>query len=166
VTYEDGSRILVLDVTADFAPNDRVTVSGAGFADLSAPASGRLELEVDAAGTLAAMDDKTITVFGPTGAGPSLAGIELALGPAAPNPFRGATRIRYDLPAFGAARLSVHDVTGRRVRVLEDSFREAGGHAAVWDGRDATGRRAAAGVYFVRLQAAGGELTRKIVLLR
>jgi flagellar hook assembly protein FlgD len=60
----------------------------------------------------------------------------------------------------------VHDVAGRRVRVLEDSFREAGRHAAVWDGRDGTGRRVAAGVYFVRLQAAGGELTRKIVLLR
>jgi hypothetical protein len=35
-----------------------------------------------------------------------------------------------------------------------------------WDGRDSSGREVAAGVYFVRLEAAGVNETKKITLLR
>jgi hypothetical protein len=34
-----------------------------------------------------------------------------------------------------------------------------------WDGRDGSGKRAAAGVYFLRAEAAGETLTRKLILL-
>ena len=44
---------------------------------------------------------------------------------------------------------------------------EAGRHALDWDGRDDDGSRLASGVYFLRLDAAGGAaLSRKLVLLK
>ena len=45
---------------------------------------------------------------------------------------------------------------GVEVKLLIDS----------WDGRDASGRRAAAGVYFLRLESGGMTQTRKITVVR
>ncbi len=83
-----------------------------------------------------------------------------------PNPFRDATTVRYALGAAGAYRLTVHDVAGRRVREIEAGAAPAGPREAAWDGRDARGRALAAGVYFVRLETAGAERTRRVTVLR
>jgi flagellar hook assembly protein FlgD len=74
--------------------------------------------------------------------------------------------IRFDLPAPGEASLVVFDVTGRRVRTIVSGRLDAGRYAPVWDGRDDAGSRVAAGVYFVRLQAADFTATRKSVRLK
>ena len=42
----------------------------------------------------------------------------------------------------------------------------AGADRVEWDGRDADGRRAAAGIYFVRLESARVKLGAKVVKLR
>jgi len=52
------------------------------------------------------------------------------------------------------------------VRTLVDGDQVAGQQVAIWDGRDAAGRRLASGVYVYRLTSAQGVLTRKMVLLR
>jgi hypothetical protein len=58
----------------------------------------------------------------------------------APSPFSSATRIRFP----GSSRVEVCDRSGRTVRTL------AGNGSVTWDGRDGSGRRVEAGVYFVR----------------
>jgi len=80
---------------------------------------------------------------------------EMRLHAASPNPFHGATRIRFDLPEASAVRLRVFDLRGRMVRDLADTAYPAGTHTVTWDGRDAIGERAASGVYFCRLEAGG-----------
>jgi hypothetical protein len=65
VNYEDSGLTLVLDVIADFAAGDQITVSGlsfTGFTDLTSP--DNLELEVDNGDTVAAFDQKTIRIVG------------------------------------------------------------------------------------------------------
>ncbi len=80
--------------------------------------------------------------------------VQLRLAPARPNPFRGTTEIRFDLPAPSRASLDVFDVTGRRItELLAEGLLEAGAHRRTWDGRDASGRPVSSGVYFVRLRA-------------
>lgn len=75
---------------------------------------------------------------------------------ARPNPFRGQTAIHYELAQPERVRLPIYDVHGRIVRLLEDGARmDAGMHRVVWDGRDAAGRRAGPGVYFVRIGLGG-----------
>jgi len=74
--------------------------------------------------------------------------------------------LRYALPQAAEAHLTVYDVEGRVVRVLERSALPAGDYSAHWDGRDAAGRDASTGMYLIRLDVPGRELMQKIMLLR
>jgi hypothetical protein len=81
----------------------------------------------------------------------------LALAPVRPNPFAFVPTASFDfaLPKAGPATLEVYDASGRLVRELLTGALPAGDHTAAWDGRDAGGRPAPAGVYFVRLGLPG-----------
>jgi hypothetical protein len=83
-----------------------------------------------------------------------------------PNPTGAGTTLTFALPAAMAVTLEVFDVTGGRVRtLLAGEGRAAGTHTLAWDGRDGGGHRVAAGLYLVRLAAAGRTVTRRIVVL-
>ena len=97
---------------------------------------------------------------------PSLARNEPRLLPNVPNPFNPSTSINYELPADSHVMLSVYDLSGRLVRVLEDSQMAAGEHSVRWDGRDGQGLAQASGMYFVRLNAGGTTGLRKITLVQ
>jgi len=49
--------------------------------------------------------------------------------------------------------VSVYDLGGRRVRLIESPGRTTGGHSATWDGRDDAGSIVPPGVYVVRVNA-------------
>ncbi len=84
---------------------------------------------------------------------------------AGPNPFRTGVFVR--LTGRGERiRVTVHDVGGRRIRTLCDRRVERGESAIAWDGRDESGAIAAAGTYFVRLEAHDGIASRSVVRLR
>jgi hypothetical protein len=84
---------------------------------------------------------------------------------ARPNPFSGETVVRYALPVAGRVDLTVFDVAGRLVRRLAGEWQTADVHSIVWGGRDRDGRAAPAGVYFLRLSAAGTSRTLRVVHL-
>jgi len=88
------------------------------------------------------------------------------LAQSAPNPFSPETSISFTMPSAGRATVAVYTLAGREVARLVDGVLGAGEHTVVWDGRRADGSQAAAGVYFLRLAAAGKELTTKSVLIR
>ncbi|MDH3197524.1 MAG: S8 family serine peptidase [Candidatus Krumholzibacteria bacterium] len=85
--------------------------------------------------------------------------------PAAPNPFNPTTTIRFELPSRMSVRLSIHDLRGRQVRLLAEGTFDAGEYPRDWDGRDASGRRVASGVYFCRLDASGDIQGQKLTLV-
>ena len=94
----------------------------------------------------------------------------VTVGLPAPNPARSAgTRLAYSLESPAHALVTVHDVRGRRVRLLL-SERLDGAGTIRFDGLDDHGARLPAGVYFFRLdlegEDAGGVLTRKFQILR
>jgi hypothetical protein len=89
---------------------------------------------------------------------PTASGIRLE--PNIPNPFTQRTALRYALPAAGHVRLSLHDVTGRLVRVLRDGVAGPGWHTVEVDAAALPG-----GIYFCRLESARQTATRRIVLL-
>jgi len=83
-----------------------------------------------------------------------------------PNPFGGSTTsVRFGLHADGPADLSVYSVQGRLVKRLTGGAQTAGEHVAQWDGRDDSGRRATAGVYFYRLVTREGTFEKRMLLL-
>jgi hypothetical protein len=96
----------------------------------------------------------------------SPAPVAAAFWPPAPNPSRGSVRFRFALADAGAARLTIYSASGVRVRMLVSESRPAGAAETVWDGRDASGRQAPAGLYLARLDAGGRSLRRAVLLLR
>jgi len=88
------------------------------------------------------------------------------LGNVSPVGSPGAVRIRFALAAGDQANLDLYDAAGRRVRRLVDGEARPGWHEAFWDGRNEAGRRAASGVYFLRLSGHVHEASKKLVYVR
>jgi hypothetical protein len=77
-----------------------------------------------------------------------------------------AIPIQFTVPHAGSARLAVFNAAGRQVAELLDRHVERGTWEAAWDGRDAGGDRARAGVYFVGLRGEDFAAARKLLILR
>jgi hypothetical protein len=83
-----------------------------------------------------------------------------------PNPFNPSTLFEFGLEDDREVCLSIHDLSGRSVRVLLDARLAAGVHRAVWDGCDQNRRPAASGIYVCRLRSGAVETSVKVTLLR
>ena len=91
----------------------------------------------------------------------------LELGPAVPNPARGAVAFTLALPRETSVRLTVYDVRGREVETLLRGRMEPGVHHLRWSGDEPGTRLPAAGVYFAALFVDGAMAARRrIVLVR
>ncbi len=97
------------------------------------------------------------------GVGEEEAGAELSFAGAVPNPIRERGQLRFALPRAGTVRLSLYDVSGRRMRELVNGNLSAGSHSVAWEG---AADRAGAGVYWARLEFEGRTLTRRIAVVR
>ncbi len=78
-----------------------------------------------------------------------------------PNPFNPTTEIVFALPHAAHATVSVYDVLGRQVALLENGWLPAGQYRRSFDGS-----AFASGVYFCILHADGLQLSRKMVLMK
>jgi hypothetical protein len=85
---------------------------------------------------------------------------------AKPNPSLERTTIAFSLAAKGPVRLAVFGVDGKLLRTLASDVREAGEYNVVWDGREDSGVRVPAGVYYVRLVTDQGRFVRTLTRLR
>ena len=81
-----------------------------------------------------------------------------------PIPAHLWTEFWIDGAGEGPIRLTIHDLRGRRVRLLWNG--EAPGRSIAWEGLDDRGERVASGVYLARLLADGQTITRRLVWLR
>jgi M6 family metalloprotease-like protein len=81
---------------------------------------------------------------------------------AQPNPARSSLTFAYDGGGDPRARVSAYDLRGRLVRTWPVG--DQAGRLA-WDGTDKDGRRLAAGVYILRLEANGRTRTTKVTWL-
>jgi hypothetical protein len=108
----------------------------------------------------------TVLSGGSVGIDPDGVPRALALARTGANPTLGGASLRMELPHATAVRVQVFDAQGREVRRLVDAVQRAGSWPLRWDGRDATGSDAHAGLYFIRMQAEGRALEQRVVLLR
>nr|MBN2276611.1 T9SS type A sorting domain-containing protein [candidate division Zixibacteria bacterium] len=88
------------------------------------------------------------------------------LGQNHPNPFNAATTISYSLENRSKVEISVFNILGQNIRNLVDEVKAAGNYTVIWDGRDASGRGVATGIYFYQLIAGDYIETRKMILLK
>lgn len=83
-----------------------------------------------------------------------------------PNPFNPSTVLAYEIDQAGPVKISVYNVRGRLVRTLVNETMPGGPHEVVWTGLDNSGKRVTSGVYYVRLEANGREMSRRMTLVR
>lgn len=119
---------------------------------------------VDRFGKLRTLGETRVASAGEGGTVATELGVRLSGGSIA----AGAIAFSVSAPASGAEELAIYDAAGRRVADLRAQLAGASSaeRTVAWDGRDGSGRRAAAGLYWVRLRAAGQERTERFLLVR
>ena len=72
-----------------------------------------------------------------------------------PNPFAGSVEISFELKTPARAELAVYNLRGQRLCDLSMATYGPGKHSLTWDGLDGEGKPLPAGIYLLRLRAAG-----------
>ena len=83
-----------------------------------------------------------------------------------PNPFNPNTLLRYDLPQSGMVNITIHDMTGRKIKTLVNSAQSAGYKTIQWNGTNDNNKSVSAGLYLYTIQAGNFTQTKKMVLLK
>ncbi|KQC07886.1 MAG: hypothetical protein APR54_00635 [Candidatus Cloacimonas sp. SDB] len=83
-----------------------------------------------------------------------------------PNPFNPKTLIEFALASSGPTELEIYNIKGEKICSLLNTFLDSGIYRIEWDGRDNSGRVAASGIYFYRLQTNEENMTKKMLLLK
>ncbi|MCK6601623.1 MAG: T9SS type A sorting domain-containing protein [Bacteroidetes bacterium] len=84
-----------------------------------------------------------------------------SLSPAFPNPFNPETSIRFSLAKAGPVKITLTDLTGRELKVLQQGQQPAGSQTL-----RVSGDGLASGVYFIRVEAGNRSKLQKIVVLK
>jgi len=82
-----------------------------------------------------------------------------------PNPFNPSTTIPFSLNEAGFVYLSIHNITGQKVRTLVDNYHYIGSHTVTWNGLDDSGKSTAAGIYIYQLKFGDTVESRKMLLI-
>ncbi|MBL7086800.1 MAG: VWA domain-containing protein [Candidatus Cloacimonetes bacterium] len=72
-----------------------------------------------------------------------------------PNPFTQSTEIQYQLPERSQVDISIYNVKGQRIKVLESDQVEPGYYKISWNGLDEHGKKVSPGIYFYTIHAKG-----------
>lgn len=85
-----------------------------------------------------------------------------------PNPFNPSTTISFAVPSVNnePVLLNIYDIRGSLVRRLVNESKSSGVHSVVWDGKDDSGRKVSAGIYFCHMQAGQFSKTNKMILMK
>ncbi len=78
-----------------------------------------------------------------------------------PNPFNPRTRIQYSIPDRRNVTVAVYDILGRKVALLVQENKPPGEYVVDFDGS-----HLASGTYFVRVQAGGETIEKKMMLVK
>jgi len=78
-----------------------------------------------------------------------------------PNPFNPSTNIEYYIPESSQIKISIHDITGRKVDILEQKFIHAGYHSIEWEAS-----KFSSGKYFIYLTSNNIRLSQSVTLIK
>ena len=88
------------------------------------------------------------------------------LEPVRPCPAHDEVTLSLSLPEETEVRVSIYDAAGRVVRTLPSFDEQAGTYSLSWDLTNNGGAQVSPGLYFARVQGAGIEITRQIIVVR
>jgi len=80
-----------------------------------------------------------------------------------PNPFNSSTVIGYLLSVIGKVKITVYDALGNEITILKNEEQTPGEYEIEFD---AEKYQLSSGIYFYKLKTEGGEITKKMILLK
>ncbi len=83
-----------------------------------------------------------------------------------PNPMNPKTDITFTLGQAGPVRVSVYDLAGRLVKTIRQGDFPVGANTVSWNGLTGSGNRAASGVYFLSVEAAGVREVSRVTVIK
>ena len=92
--------------------------------------------------------------------------LEFEVYPAYPNPFNPVTTIGYYLPNKGSVNITIYDMMGREIKVLQSGIQTPGHSKVQWNATNNKGQSVSAGVYLYQINIDGKMDTKKMVLLK
>ena len=92
--------------------------------------------------------------------------LEFEVYPAYPNPFNPVTTIGYYLSDKGSVNITIYDMMGREIKVLQSGIQTPGHSKVQWNATNNKGQPVSAGVYLYQINIDGTMDTKKMVLLK
>ena len=92
--------------------------------------------------------------------------LEFEVYPAYPNPFNPVTTIGYYLSDKGSVNITIYDMMGREIKVLQSGIQTPGHSKVQWNATNNKGQPVSAGVYLYQINIDGKMDTKKMVLLK
>ena len=83
-----------------------------------------------------------------------------------PNPFNLSTTIQYELIRVVKVEISIFNMLGQRINVLENNHKPAGFHEVQWQGTDEQDRLVPSGIYVCQIRAGSFKQSMKLMLLK
>ncbi len=92
---------------------------------------------------------------------PTVTRLYYYLGQNYPNPFNPVTLIQYVLGSTSSVKLTVYDISGKKIKELENSEKSPGTHVIEFDGKSLP-----SGVYFYKIETEFFTATKSMVLIK
>ena len=83
-----------------------------------------------------------------------------------PNPFDVSTSIHYTLQKQARVQITVYNIHGQKVKILENSIKSSGTHTIHWDGTDEQDRLHANGLYICCVRADSSREVFRLLLVK
>ncbi len=83
-----------------------------------------------------------------------------------PNPFNPTTTISFDLANSSDVKLEVYNIKGQKIITLADDNYAAGQYSVTWNGKDASNKNVASGVYFYKMITDYYSSIKKMIMLK
>lgn len=84
---------------------------------------------------------------------------------ASPNPFYYETAISFYLSKTGRVKLSIYNIHGQLIKVVEEASLPPQSYSYYWDGTHQNGSRSVAGVFFAVLETDGKRFVQKLMMV-
>ena len=91
---------------------------------------------------------------------------EYALSQNFPNPFNPTTTISYSIPEKSEVKLTIYNLTGKRITDLVQGQVNAGIYSLNWDGTNDTGHPVSSGLYLYTLETANFRAMKKMIFMK
>lgn len=91
---------------------------------------------------------------------------EFSLAQNYPNPFNPSTEISFSMDVASDVNLTIYNMLGQKVKVLENALLAAGTHSYTWNGQDELGQKVSTGVYLYTLSDGTQTISKKMALMK